>query len=59
MQKKLGGPTGSKKVVQVAAKTIEDIVTKNFKIEENRRRMKAGDSDNQLAERWLRLAGIK
>lgn len=54
LQKKLGGPVGSKKILQVAAKNIEDIVRKNFNVEETKNR-----KEDLIVERWQKMAGIK
>lgn len=52
LQKDLGGPVGSKKLMQKVAKNIEDVVTTNFKIEENKQ-------EKNTIDRWQTLAGIK
>lgn len=65
LQKNLGGPVGSKKLMQKAAKNIEDVITTNFKVEESSRNKKpvmtesVSRSENELIDRWQKLAGIK
>ena len=55
LQKNLGGPVGSKKLMQKVSKNIDDVITTNFKIEESK------DDISKLngVDRWQKLAGIK
>ena len=71
LQKSLGGAIGSKKVLQVAAKNLDDIIATNFNVEESsKKRMpllsevllpsQSGTKvQNDPIKRWQKLAGIK